>query len=357
MSDARGVINLRSDTQSLPTSAMRQAMAEAELGDDTYGEDPTVRRLEERVADLVGVEAAMLVLSGTMANLVAVMTHCAHGDEVFLEAGVHVLRSEAGGLSSIAGVVPTIVPSVRGHLTAGELEARIQPRDLLRPRPRLVWLENTHNRAGGTVLGPDAQAEIVDVARRHGLAVHLDGARVPNAAVRLGLPWRDVVAGVDSVYLDFTKGLACPLGAVLAGSEDFIAEARYRRRVLGGGMRQAGVIAACALTALDTVVDRIADDHETASLIASELAASRYYGVDAAAVETNMVVVDVRRLGGANTAAALLKDAGVLVSTRPPHHLRLVTHLQITRASAREAVRRMEQVAASHHESAASAVG
>lgn len=345
MSASSALINLRSDTQSLPTAAMRKAMAEAELGDDTYGEDPTVRRLEERVAALAGAEASMLVLSGTMANLVALMTHCDHGDEVFLDADVHVLRSEAGGISSIAGVIPTIVPSVRGHMSPDELRARIHPRDLLRPRPRLAWLENTHNRAGGTVLAAEAQAEIVGVARSHGLAVHLDGARVPNAAARLGLSWRAVIAGVDSVYLDFTKGLACPLGAILAGSQEFIAAARYRRRVIGGGMRQAGVIAACALTALDTMVERIIDDHHTAAMLAAELANSDYFGVDPGDVETNMVVVDVRNLGGANVAAAVLKEAGVLVSTRPPNHLRLVTHLQITPELALEAARRMERAA------------
>ncbi|WP_211241153.1 threonine aldolase family protein [Pseudonocardia spinosispora] len=335
---------MRSDTQTLPTDAMRRAMADAELGDETYHEDPTVRHLEDRIAALTGTESAMLVLSGTMANLVALMTHCRPGDEVFLDANVHVLRAEAGGLSRVAGVTPTIVPSARGHLVARDLDAAVRPRDVIRPRPRLVWLENTHNLAGGSVLDPRTQAGIAAVARTHGLSVHLDGARLPNAAAALGTSWSDLTSGVDSVYLDFTKGLACPLGSVLAGPKDFIDEARYHRRVLGGGMRQAGVIAACALVALDTLVERLVLDHETAQLLASELAMSDNYRV-INDVETNIVVVDVSKLGSPRFVAERLREVGVIASLRPPHAIRLVTHLQITPALAVETARRMERLA------------
>jgi threonine aldolase len=337
-------INLRSDTQTLPTAAMRVAMSRAALGDDTYGEDPTVRALEERIAELAGLEAAMLTISGTMANLVALMTHCRPGDEVFLDSGVHVLRAEAGGLSRIAGVVPTVVASERGHLIPDRLEAAIQPADIIRPRPRLVWLENTHNLAGGTVMAVDRQAALTAVARRTGLRTHLDGARVPNAAVALGRTWARTVGDVDSVYLDFSKGLGCPLGAVLAGSRDFIAEARFHRRTLGGGMRQAGVIAACALVALDTMVDRIEGDHTAAVLLAAELNRSELLRVPDQP-QTNMVLVDVSRLGPARQVAEALRGVGVLVSVRPPFALRLVTHFDVTTDQLREAAKRMRRAA------------
>jgi threonine aldolase len=216
------LINLRSDTQSLPTDAMRAAIASAELGDETYGEDPTVRRLEELICDLTGMEAAMLVISGTMANLVAVMTHCSPGDEVFLDPGAHVLRSEAAGLTRVGGVVPTTVASRKGHVLPEALDAAVLPSDIHRPRPRLLWIENTHNRAGGTVLPVEQQDELVAVARKHELAVHVDGARLWNAATTTGAPVRKLLSGVDSVYLDLSKGLGCPLGALLAGTSDFI---------------------------------------------------------------------------------------------------------------------------------------
>jgi threonine aldolase len=338
------IVNLRSDTQTMPTAAMLKAVSEAELGDDTHREDPTVRALEERVAAMTGFEAALLVLSGTMANLVALMTHCRPGDEVFLDRDAHVLVAEAGGLARIAGAVPTVVAGERGHPLPGDLAAKIRPPDVIRPRPRLVWLENTHNLAGGTVLTPDKQTGITQVARRHGLMVHLDGARVPNAAAALGLPWTALTEGVDSAYLDFTKGLSCPMGAVVVGSRDFVEQARHHRRVLGGGMRQAGFMAACALNALDDMVDRISEDHETAKLLARLLAASDHYRV-VAPPETNLVVVDVSGLGPPSTVADRLSAAGVLVSLRPPHNLRLVTHAGITSGHVRTAVNRMEAVA------------
>jgi threonine aldolase len=335
------LINLRSDTQSLPTAVMRAAMAAAELGDETYGEDPTVRRLEARIRELTGMPAALLLVSGTMANLVALLTHCVPGDEVFLDAGAHVLRNEAAGLTRVAGVVPTAVASTAGHVLPAALDAAVTEPELQRPTPRLVWVENTHNRAGGTVLAAVRQDEIVAVARKHGLAVHVDGARLWNAAVATGEPLPRLLAGVDSVYLDFTKGLGCPLGAVLAGDVEFVQRARRHRRVLGGGMRQAGVIAAAALVALDTGVERLADDHERARWIAAELADCVGIRLDPPEVETNIVFLDVSRLGGAVRVQESLRRAGVLVSARPPAHLRLLTHLQITPAVAAEAVRRI----------------
>jgi threonine aldolase len=346
MDDKLATINLRSDTQSLPNAEMRQAMARAELGDETYFEDPTVRRLEDRVAELTGHEAAMLTISGTMANLVAVMTHCSPGDEVLVPHEAHILTSEAAGITRIAGVLPTVGATDRGHLTVEGVRQSTYVGDVMRPSTRLVWIENTHNRAGGSVLGPEAHDAIVDAAHAGGLSVHLDGARLPNAAVARGVPLARLARGADSVYLDFTKGLACPLGAALAGSVEFVAQARHNRRVLGGGMRQAGVIAAAALVALDTCLPRLADDHQVARQIATELAASEYFQVDLDQVETNFVLVSTHALGPADEVAAQLAAAGLLVSTRPPFQLRLVTYSAIDPRVASEAVRRMNSVAA-----------
>jgi threonine aldolase len=320
---------------------MLRAMASADVGDDTFGEDPTARRLEEAVAESLGVEAALLLLSGTMANLVALMVHCAPGDEVFLDADAHVLRNEAGGLSAIAGVVPTTVAATRGHMNPDALERAVRPTAVFRPRARLAWLENTHNRGGGSVLRPDRQAELMDVARRHGLTIHLDGARLFNAAVALDRPARDLAVGLDSVMLDFTKGLSCGVGAALGGSRGFIAEARRARRVLGGGMRQAGLIAAGCLVALETTVARLADDHAVARYLAHELAGVPGFRVDPDLVETNIVFADVRELGGAERVASALAEAAVRVSTAPPDSIRLVAHRHVDRRAAEVAVGRI----------------
>jgi threonine aldolase len=218
---------------------------------------------------------------------------------------------------------------------------------VFRPRPRLVWLENTHNRGGGSVLWPDHQAEIVGIARSHGLAVHLDGARLFNAAIALGRPVADLTTGIDSVTLDFTKGLSCGAGAALGGSREFIDEARTRRRTIGGGMRQAGVIGAACLVALETMVDRLADDHATAAQIAAGLSELPGFGIDPRSVETNIVFVDVSPLGGSDIVADALRRAGVLVSTAPPDQIRLVTHREIDPALVDDALVRIREAAAS----------
>ena len=339
------LINLRSDTQTLPTERMRRAMAEAELGDETYGEDPTVLRLEAMAAERLGMEAALLVISGTMANLVALMTHCRPSDEVFLDREAHVLWYESGGLCSVAGVVPTVVASERGHILPDALADAVRPANVHYPRPRLVWLENTHNRGGGSVLPIDRQRAVERVARAKGLAIHLDGARVFNAAVAQGLPVMELTRAVDSAIVDLSKGLACPLGALVLGSRDFIAEARFRKRVLGGGMRQAGVIAACGIVALEELSERLAEDHARARALAVRLAEIPGYAVDVAAVETNMVYADVSALGPSDAVVAALRAEGLLVSDRPPHQVRLVTHLGVTDEMVDEALRRMTRVA------------
>jgi threonine aldolase len=339
-------IDLRSDTQTLPTERMLRSVLDARLGDDTLLEDPTTRRLEEAVAERLGMESALLVLSGTMANLVALMTHCRPGEEVFLDADSHLLRNEAGGLTAVAGVVPTVAPADRGHLVPEALERAIRPAAVNRPRPRLVWLENTHNRAGGTVLTAARMAELVEVGRRHDLAVHVDGARLFNAVAASGTPIDELVRGADSVALDFTKGLSCPVGAVLAGSRAFIEEARRRRRVIGGGMRQSGFIAAACLVALETTVDRLADDHLTACKLADGLVDVDGFEVDGSRVETNIVFARIARFGSSGYVLGALREAGVLASDAPPDHVRFVTHRHIDDEAIGVALERIRNAAA-----------
>lgn len=339
------IINLRSDTQTLPTERMRRAMAEAELGDETYGEDPTVLRLEAMAAERLGMEAALLVISGTMANLVALMTHCRPSDEVFLDREAHVLYYESGGLCSVAGVVPTTVASLRGHILPDALAAAVRPANIHYPRARLVWLENTHNRGGGSVMPIDQQRAVERVARERGLALHLDGARLFNAAIAQGLPVVELTQGVDSLIVDLSKGLSCPLGALVLGTREFIAEARFRKRVVGGGMRQAGVIAACGIVAFEELTERLGEDHRRARSLAERLAGIAGYSVDIDAVDTNMVYADVSALGPSSEVVAALRTEGVLVSDRPPRQVRLVTHLQVSDELVEDALQRMARVA------------
>jgi len=338
------VINLRSDTQTLPTDRMRQAMATAELGDDTYREDPTVARFEAMAAERLGANGALLVLSGTMANLIALLVHCRPADELFVDRDAHVVYYESGGLAGVAGVVPTIVASDRGHILPDALRKAIRRPNVHYPRARLVWFENTHNRGAGSVMRLDHQRAVEAVAREHGLAVHLDGARVFNAAAAQGLDARALISGVDSAMVDLTKGLACPLGAVLLGSAAFIEEARFRRRLVGGGMRQAGVIAACGIVAFEDLIERTIDDHHTARALAARIGAIDGFAIDPGSVETNMLYVDVSRLGPSTVVARTLRDSGVLVSDRPPDQIRIVTHLQHTPAMLDEAVDRFARV-------------
>jgi threonine aldolase len=339
-------INLRSDTQTMPTERMRRAMAEAPLGDDTYGEDPTVRRFEAMAADRLGTAAAMLVLSGTMANLIALLVHCRPADELFVDAGAHVVYYESGGLSAVAGVTPTIVASDRGHILPEALQAAIRRPNVHYPRARLVWLENTHNRGAGSVMHLDHQRAVEAIAREHGLLLHLDGARVFDAAAAQGRDVQELLLGVDSAMVDLTKGLSCPLGAVLVGSNAFVQEARLRRRLVGGGMRQAGVIAACGIVAFEDLLDRALDDHRSARRLAEGLAAIDGFAIDPGSVETNMVYVDVSALGPSSDVTGALRAAGVIVSDRPPHQIRLVTHLQVTEDLIDAALARMAEVAA-----------
>ena len=321
------MINLYSDTQTLPTPEMLAAIATAELGDDVQGLDPTVNRLQEEAARLFGKEAALLVASGTMGNLVSLMAHGGHGDEVFLDPDAHAYYYEAGALCSIAGYTPRFIRAERGRPDPESLRLAIRAANDHFPRPRLLWLENTHNRGGGTILEPGRQAALVAIARERGLAVHIDGARIFNASVALGRPVAELVRDADSVQFCLSKGLSCPIGSVVVGSAEFIARARRARKRLGGGMRQAGIIAACGLVALRTMVDRLADDHRNARALAEGLRDVPGIDVDPGSVETNMIYAGIAGWGVESArAVAALAQEGVLVSDRPPSEIRIVTH-------------------------------
>lgn len=335
-------INLRSDTQTLPTPAMYEAIAGAQLGDDTYHADPTVARFEAMAADVMGKPAAMLAISGHMANLIALMVHARPGDEVILDADSHIFHYEVGSMASVAGLMPMPVPSDAGMLDPDRVAAAIREPDIHYPTPRLLCLENTHNRSGGRVIPLSLHERLCELARARGLAVHLDGARIFNAAIAAGVAVTDYTSTVDSVMFALTKGLSCPLGSVLAGSVEFIERARSVRRRLGGGMRQAGIIAAAGIVALETMVDRLAEDHARAKLLAAGLATIPGLRVDLERVETNMVNVEHADTGRTtDEVLALLEKAGVIASGRPPRHIRLVTNRHHDDATIAEALVRI----------------
>jgi threonine aldolase len=327
-------IDLRSDTVTLPSEEMREAIYHAELGDDVFGDDPTVNRFERIAAERVGKEAALLVVSGTMGNLASILTHCGRGAEVILGDRCHTSIYEAGGISALGGIHPRPVTNQPdGTLRLEDIEAAIRPDNVHFPRTRLVCLENTHNRCDGAALTVPYTAQVVDLAHRHNLAVHLDGARIFNAAVALDVDVRELTRGVDSLSFCLSKGLAAPVGSVICGSRGFIAEARRTRKMLGGGMRQAGIIAAAGIVALDKMIDRIHEDHDNAARLAQGIARIDGLSIDLARIQTNIVYFDVvaEKLG-AEELAKRLSARGVRVLSVGPARLRAVTHYGITAA-------------------------
>jgi threonine aldolase len=327
------MIDLYSDTHTTPPPGMRRAMAGAEVGDEQMFLDPTVNRLCERVAELLGKEAAVYLPSGTMCNQIAVRVHCRQGDEVILEASAHPFHAESGGPAALAGVMMRPIQGERGMFTAEQVRAAIRPASFRHaPRSRLLEVENTSNLGGGAVWPLTAIRGVTTVARQHGLACHMDGARLMNAVVASGVPAADYAAPFDSVWIDFSKGLGAPVGAVLAGSRDFIHEAWRIKQQIGGAMRQAGIIAAACLYALDHHVERLVDDHANARHLAEELAETRGIELDPATVETNIVWFDVRARMSAVELAAALKERGVLIGAFGPTRMRAVTHLDVDRA-------------------------
>jgi threonine aldolase len=324
-------VDLRSDTVTLPTPAMRQAMASAEVGDDVFGEDPTVRRLEARTAEVLGKEAALFVPSATMANQLAIRVHTQPGDEVVVEANAHLYYYEAGAPAALSGAICRCLPGERGVFRGADLEAVLRPPDVHFAPTRLVCLENTHNRGGGSIWPLERVTEVAAVARRHDLRMHLDGARLWNAAIAAGIPERDYAAPFDTVTVCFSKGLGAPVGAALAGAGELITRARRFRKQFGGGMRQAGIIAAGALHALEHHRTRLADDHLHARLLAEGLARLPGVELDPATVQTNIVRFRVMHQPAA-AAASRLEAAGVRVFATGPDTIRAVTNLNVSRA-------------------------
>ncbi len=332
-------VDLRSDTVTQPTAEMRKAMAEAEVGDDVYGEDPTVNRLEARAAELLGMEAALFVPSGTMGNEIAIRLLTRRGDEVLAERRSHVCRYELAGMAQISGVMPRMVDAPGGHLTADHVRAAVTPRRYYTSDVSLVVLENSHNLGGGTVQDVAGLRAVVAAARECGFRVHLDGARIWNAAVALGVAPATLTEGVDTVMTCLSKGLCAPVGSLLAATRERIEEARRVRKLLGGGMRQAGVLAAAGLVALETLVPRLAEDHANARLLGAALGRCR--DVRLAPVETNMAV-GVLEGQSAPDAVAALREKGVLATAMDASTLRLTTHRDVSRADCERAAQAIE---------------
>jgi threonine aldolase len=344
------IVDLRSDTVTRPTPEMRKAMYEAEVGDDVMREDPTVRKLEEMAAERLGKEAAMLVPSGTMGNLVSLLTHCTRGDEVILGDKAHIFNHEQKGASVLGGVAYNPIPNQDdGTLRLEDIENAVQPDDIHVTRSRLLALENTHNFCGGVAIPPSYIEAAAKTARKHGLAVHLDGARIFNAATALGVSAAEIAAPVDSVMFCISKGLAAPIGSLVVGSKAFIEEARRVRKVLGGGMRQAGVIAAAGIVSLTTMVDGLHEDHRRARILAEGINQLPGLEVDLKTVQTNIVIFRLtNRNLSPNQLVQMLADRGVLLFAIGKDTLRAVTHYEISDEDISYALSAFKEVVTTH---------
>jgi threonine aldolase len=342
------VIDLRSDTVTRPTPGMRAAMAAAEVGDDVFGDDPTVNRLEERVADLLGKEAALYVPSGTMSNQIAVNVHTQPGDELLCDLNCHIYNYEAGGPAILSSVTCRTLDGDFGILDLSDLEDKIRNADdphLV--RTRMVALENTHNRGGGRIYPIEKIEAISQWAWKNGLIMHLDGARLWNAIVATGIPAKEWGKHFDTVSVCFSKGLGAPVGSALAGPKAVIAKARRTRKLFGGGMRQAGILAAACLYAMEHNVARLADDHRNAQIIAQAVADTPGLTLEPAEVDTNLIWFRVDpAVGTAKEIAARLKQNGVLIHAAGPHKLRACTHLDVSKAQAERAAETLRKVVA-----------
>ena len=353
---SRHVIDLRSDTVTRPTPAMRRAMAEAEVGDDVYAEDPTVNRLQARAAEIFEREAALFFPSGSMANLTAIKTWTRPGTEVICEAMAHIYLYEMAGVAAIAGCMPNTIPAPSGTLTWDLIEPLIRPHIYYRSQTALIELENTHNMHGGTVYPPKISDDICERAHAAGLPVHLDGARIFNAAVALGCSVVDITTKFDSVMFCLSKGLGAPVGSMLVGSRDFIEKARVTRKLLGGGMRQAGVLAAAGLIALEETPKILHRDHENARHLATGLSRIPGITIDPAKVVTNILIFDIHQTG--RTAAEIcdeLAKRNVLCGPTAKFGIRMVTHYDVDRAAIDHALSAVAVVMAGHGSASAKA--
>jgi len=339
------IIDLRSDTVTKPSPAMRRAMAEAEVGDDVYIEDPTVNRLQARAAEIFGREAGLFVPSGSMGNLVCIMAQAMRGQEVICEAAGHVYNYEMASMSALGGVLPRVIPTDDGIMSWEQISPAIREKAYYRPQTALVALENTHNMAGGTVYPNRVAHEICDKAHDFGLKIHLDGARVFNAAVYLGENVAEMTKKFDSIQFCFSKGLGAPVGSMIVGSRDFIEHCRVLRKMLGGGMRQVGVLAAAALVALEEGPKRLHVDHENAQLLAQGLAQIPGIGVQPDKVQTNIVLYDVGATGlGSTQFLKRLAERQVLGGPVDARRVRMVTHLDVDRNDIEKSLRIIGEV-------------
>jgi len=337
------MIDLRSDTVTLPTAEMRKVIASADVGDDVYGEDPMVNRLQDQVAELMGKEAALFVASGTMSNQVAIRTHTVPGDEVILDYNCHIFNYESGAGAALSGVQLHTIIGDHGILEPKEIADAIRPDDHHYAPTALIALENTHNRAGGIIYPLETIQDIGALAHKHGIGLHLDGARLMNAVVASGIPAATWAKSFDSISLCLSKGLGAPVGSVLSGSRDFIQEAHRYRKMLGGGMRQAGILAAAGIYALDHHVNRLAEDHENAQILARAMENMGLLKDDRNWTQTNMVVLAFPR-GNAYEIETKLKAAGLLVSAMDAYMVRMVTHLGIDRGDVDTSIEILQRV-------------
>ncbi len=338
-------IDLRSDTVTKPTPAMRKAMAEAEVGDDVFGEDPTVNALQEKVANLLGKEAAIFVPSGTMANQLSIKSHTQPGDEVVIEASSHPYNFEGGAGAALSGIQFNCLKGVRGILDASQIEEAIRPPDHHFAVTRLVCLENTHNRGGGSICPIEKISEIHRLTKSKGLLLHLDGARLWNASVATGIKAHEYGQCADSVSVCLSKGLGAPIGSLVAGSKPFIDRVHRFRKMFGGGMRQVGIIAAAGIYALDHHLERLKDDHQNAKRLAVGLKELKGVSIDPKYVETNIVIFDIADTGMAGSQVAdSMKKEGVLIHALSKTQIRLVTHLDVTAEDIEKALKVFEKV-------------
>lgn len=329
----KNTADLRSDTVTKPSEAMRAAMAAAEVGDDVLGDDPTVNRLQERVAELFAKQAALFVPSGSMANLISIRAATEHGDEIIADINTHSYNYEAGGPAAVCGCSMALIYGQRGIYGPADVEAAVRPKDSHFPQSSMVIVENTNNRGGGSVWPVQKVAAIQETARKHGLHMHIDGARLMNACVAAGCKPTDYTQHADSVSLCFSKGLGAPVGSIVAGTKSFIDRTHRFRKMFGGGMRQSGILAAAALYALEHNVERLADDHANTKRLAEAIAELPGLSVDPATVETNIVIFEVDpRLGSAAEFAGRLEERGVRVFDTAPTRIRAVTHMDVSRA-------------------------
>lgn len=337
-------IDLRSDTVTIPTKEMLESILDAKLGDDVEMEDGTVNLLQEKAASLFGAEAALLVSSGTQGNLVSMLTHCKRGDEILLESEAHMYYYEVGGMSALVGAIPRLIQGNKGVFTAEDVEAAIRPHDpLYYPPTALLEIENSHNRSGGCCWTPAQVASVSKVAKDHGLKVHIDGARIFNAAIALDVNVSEYMKHVDSISFCLSKGLCCPAGSLLLGSKDFIERARTNRKMVGGSMRQAGVIAAPGLVALEKMIPRLKEDHDNAKRLAKGLSKIKGIEVDANSVQTNIILADVTGTGMKSDAfVEMCSKLGIKIFSFGPEIARFVTHYGIDKNDVDMTISRIE---------------